>query len=82
MLGCYLEGVKAGDDSAILHMAAPGGVGKLTLGVRPRAGASLKLTTHFQGQPFGVPSHCHAGGHEISLAKYRAAVETAGQETG
>lgn len=44
-------------------MAAPGGVGELALGVRPRAGASLKLTTHFQGQPFGVPSHGHADSH-------------------
>lgn len=60
----YLEWVKAGDDSAILHMAAPGGVGKLALGIRPRAGAPLKLTTHFQGQPFGVPSHGHADCHQ------------------
>lgn len=45
-------------------MAAPGGVGKLALGVRPGAGASLKLTTHFEGQPFGVSSHGHAHGHQ------------------
>lgn len=44
-------------------MAAPGGMGELTLGVRPRAGASLKLATHFQGQPFSVASHGHADGH-------------------
>lgn len=46
-------------------MAAPGGMGELALGVRTRAGASLKLTTHFQGQPFGVPSHGHADSHRI-----------------
>lgn len=44
-------------------MAAPGGMCKLTLGVGPRAGASLKLPTHFQGQPFGVSSHGHADSH-------------------
>lgn len=44
-------------------MAAPRGVGKLALGVRPRAGASLKFATHFQGQPFGVPAHGHADCH-------------------
>lgn len=61
---CYLEWVKAGDDSSIFHMAAPRGVGKLALGIRARAGASLKLTTHFQGQPFGVPSHGHIDSHQ------------------
>lgn len=45
-------------------MTAPGGMCKLTLGVRSRAGASLKLTTHFQGQPFGIPSHGHADSHQ------------------
>lgn len=59
----YLEGIEAGDDSAVLHMAAPRRVGELTLGVRARAGASLKLATHFQGQPFSVASHGHADGH-------------------
>lgn len=64
-VGCvvYLERVEAGDDSAVLHMAAPGGVSELALAVGPRAGAPLKLTTHLQGQPFGVPSHGHADGH-------------------
>ena len=60
----YLKWVKAGDDSAVLHMAAPGWVGKLALSIRPRAGTSLKLTTHFQSQPFGVPSHGHADSHQ------------------
>lgn len=59
----YLEGVEAGDDSAVLHMAAPGGVGELALGVRPRAGAPLELAAHFQGQPLSVTSHGHADGH-------------------
>lgn len=62
----YLEGIEAGDDSAVLHMAAPGGVGELALGVRPRAGASLKFATHFQGQPFSVASHSHADGHRVA----------------
>lgn len=64
LLHCYLQWVKAGDDSAVLHMAAPGGVGKLALCIRAWAGTSLKLTTHFQGQPFGVPSHGHADSHQ------------------
>lgn len=79
LLHCYLERVEAGDDSAVLHMAAPGGVGKLALGIRPRAGASLKLTTHFQGQPFGVPSHGHADGHRSRT--HLAAAETDGRKT-
>lgn len=64
----YLEGVEAGDDSAVLHMAAPGGVGELALGVRPRAGAPLELAAHFQGQPFSVTSHGHADGHRRGVA--------------
>lgn len=75
----YLEGVEAGDDSAVLHMAAAWGVGELALGVGARAGASLELTTHFQGQPFGVPAHGHADGHEVSLAETR---KTGGQTDG
>lgn len=42
-------------------------MGELALSVGARAGAPLKLTTHFQGQPFGVPAHGHADGHEVSL---------------
>lgn len=58
-----LERVEAGDDSAVLHVAAPRGMRKLALGVGARAGASLELPAHFQGQPFGVPSHAHADSH-------------------
>lgn len=59
----YLEGIKAGDDSAVVHVAAPGGMCELAVGIGASAGASLKLSTHFQGQPFGVSPHGHADSH-------------------
>lgn len=73
LLRGYLEGIEAGDDSAVLHMAAPGGVGELALGVRAGAGASLELATHLQGQPFGVAAHGHADGHRRGSPRPRRA---------
>lgn len=59
----HLEGVKAGDDSAVLHLAALRGVGELALVVRPRARPPLELPTDLQCQPFCVPDGCHVYRH-------------------
>ena len=59
----YLERVKAGDDSAVLHLTALGGVGELALLVGARAGAPLELSADLQSQPFCVAHMCYVHRH-------------------
>lgn len=64
---CYLEGVEAGDDAAVLHVAGARGVSKLALGVGARARASLELAAHLQRQPLGVPAYGDVDGHNEQM---------------
>lgn len=66
-VGCgvttHFEGVEAGDDSPVFHLAAFGRMGELTFRVGSGTRASLELTTHLQRQPFRVPDGCHVNRH-------------------
>lgn len=59
----HFEGVEAGDDSPILHLAAFGRMGELTFRVGSGTRASLELATHLQCQPFRVPDGRHIDRH-------------------
>lgn len=59
----HFEGVEAGDDSPVLHLAAFGRMGELTFRVGSGTGASLELATHLQRQPFRVPDGRHIYRH-------------------
>lgn len=59
----YFEGVEAGDDSPVLHLAAFGRMRELTFRVGSGTRASLELAAHLQRQPFRVPDGRHVNRH-------------------
>ena len=65
----HLEGVEAGDDTSVLHLAALGWMGELTLLVGARARAPLELPAHLQREPLGVShvGHVHRHGGRMII---------------